>query len=267
MPKNIANLKDWTLHQLFKRLEQEIEMYCERAKSWPKFNPNGGDQNRFLPLRRVETLEEALRETKGVGKVEMVLDLRSEDNMDTDVQGAKTVEWRKVERGGKEIPVWKFGQTLRTFTIAPPKSTTSINTKNHNLDDDSAAKTEREDSGSPPIQHRFLDTIKSQLDSTISLFDRRLMREAQSSATSSTSSAIASFEKEEGEEPATSQEGEIYVFYSPAHRSVADSHSPRDVPAGVGNEEETALRMRRDLVDLWISCWRIGLWKGEGWEE
>jgi hypothetical protein len=266
MPKNIANLKDWTLHQLLKRLEQEVEMYCERAKSWPKLNPIGGEQNGFVPVRRVGTLEEALRESKGVSQIEMVLDLESEDNMNTDVQGAKTVEWRKVE-GGKEIPVWKFGPTLRTMTLAPAPSTTTTSANNDNQDRDRVARSEREDPDSLPTSNRFLDSIKSQLDSTISLFDRRLTRETQIPPTGSASSAIASFEKKEEEETVTSHEGEIYVFYSPAHRSVADSDSPRDAPVSGWKEEEATLRIRRDLVDLWISCWRIGLWKGEGWEE
>lgn len=272
MPKNIDRLKLSTLDQLVKRLEQEVEMWCERSKSWPKLE-GGGDLG---CLRRVGTVEEAFEEEKGrQGQVEMVLDLREGDSGGDEGKEEKVVDWRKVVKGKgeaweKEIPVYRFGRLLRQVVSTPATRSipaTSIREDGLSLAVEGAAPR----AGEEEVRNDRVAAIMSRLDDTIALFERRSAREAKRSietpsATLRTTAGRTSLEEKSREK------GEVYVFYSPtsSSRKRPLSQDGSDT-AGATKENdrdlETINRMKRDFVDLWTSCWRIGLWKGEGWEE
>ncbi|GAA5915170.1 uncharacterized protein JCM6883_001755 [Sporobolomyces salmoneus] len=267
MPKNLQNLQDWTLYQLLKRVEQETELFCERAKSWPKLNSlsSGG----FSPLRTVKTVEEAL-EASELGQVEMVLYL-SETKQDSGDVEEKVAEWRKIKRGvgsEKEIPVWRLGDILR-FVPTPPSSTTSATSRSTASLDQEKATLQSPETSAPTGQNSILDSIKSRLDSTISLFERRGARDAlkQTTLTSASATGYPSLSPSSSSstpkpESVSPERGDIYVFSSPPKR-LEQAKTLQEVEK---KDLETITRMRRDLVDLWISCWRIGLWKGQGWE-
>ena len=268
MPKNVQNLKEWTLHQLVKRLEQEVEMYCERAKSWPKLKVNGEGGSRFLPVRRMRTVEEALNLREEAGQIEMVLDFREVN----EIEGGnddKIILWkrRKEEGGqGKEFAVWKFGQTLRTIVDLPntSKATTASPSPSSSTDPSTLVTT---DSGTRHSSSS-LDSIKFQLDAMISLFERRLARHS----TESSSEAVSPTEsKSQGQgtniESQDGGEEKVYVFHSPSPASTSCSLDIEAAEDFVNEDVDTITRMKKDLVELWISCWRIGLWNGNGWEE
>ncbi|GAA5838605.1 hypothetical protein JCM3766R1_006029 [Sporobolomyces carnicolor] len=267
MPKNTQNLMDWTVHQLIKRVEQEVEMYCERAKSWPKL----GTAPRFSPIARVRTLEQALECCDG-GQIEMVLDL-SVPRVLEEASEEAVVAWRKVTADGKsvkEVPVWRLGGIIRSLAI--PGSAASATTNRSET-----ATTEEADSRAPEAVSTkasagdaqsqpdlILDEIKSRLDSTISLFERRNGRLAVESEPSTPGQPGATcVMPSPGASAQEENPYDFYVFRTPARLSArtttTDSAGAKDL--------ETARRMSQDLVDLWISCWRIGLWSGQGWAE
>jgi len=271
MPKDLKSLREYTEYQLVKRVEQEIEMYCDRAKSWPTVMGVEG----FEPIRRVGDMKDVEKEGQ---RVEMALDLRSHGEADGEV-----VEWIGVRRergrgGEREVPVWKIGGVVRRVVVPPDRIASSVASwilSKEELEVDATALGHTEASESKQDETRtrhdpdsptsaiqvagppVLDSMKRHLDSTIALFHRRHRRISSSSATvGSTSTPIAQDPPSKVNEQ---EKGGIYVFYSPSptHPSLDEEQK---------QEVELVRRMKKDLVDLWISCWRIGLWKGEGWE-
>ncbi|GAA5857829.1 hypothetical protein JCM5353_005862 [Sporobolomyces roseus] len=271
MPKDLKSLREYTEYQLVKRVEQEIEMYCERAKSWRTLIGVEG----FEPIRRVGDMKDVEKEGH---RVEMALDLSSHGEED-----GKIVEWIRVRRGGegegeREVPVWKIGGVVRRVVV-PPQKTTSSHTSSGLQSEETATasdpvkapgvghgetSTEEDlDSQDSTIQvagSPVLDLMKCHLDLTISLFHRRRAR--LTSAALAVDSAFTTIKTNQDLASRINIEGqgggEMYVCYSPAipSESVIEEEQEREV---IG-------RMKKDLVDLWIACWRIGLWKGEGWE-
>ncbi|GAA5947862.1 hypothetical protein JCM3765_001116 [Sporobolomyces pararoseus] len=269
MPKNVQNLKEWTLHQLVKRLEQEVEMYCERAKSWPKLSPSRSGGSQFLPVRRVKTVEEALQIPEGAGQIEMVLDL-SELNETEESRDDRVVQWKRCEAEdgqGTEIAIWKLGQILRNVVNLPsiPRTTTISTTSVESTNNSALAL---DDSGTKQTSSS-LDSVNSHLDAMISLFERRLARDPANPTINATSRTRSNFQGRETN--VESQEGggggEIYVFYSPSQSPTSFPLEPKASNKVDNRDSNTKIRIKKDLVDLWISCWRIGLWNGNGWED
>ena len=265
MPKDLEGLKEYTEYQLIKRVEQEIDMYCERAKSWPILK----SLVEFRPIRRVRDLGEI--EKEGGGRVEMVLDLR-------DGEG-DVVEWMEARRGEgegdvveRQVPIWRIGGIVRRIIVppstnsrshAPSRPSPSDVAGNSSSESSDRLETRTEEDKASSQESTIdsaqntpvLDSIRFCLDSTIALFDRRTAPTAIDSTSASTST-LTNHDRDSRDD--ADGEGAIYVFYSPS--------SPLN-PVEEDTSREVVVRMKKDLVDLWIACWRIGLWKGEGWEE
>ena len=274
MPKDLEGLKEYTEYQLIKRVEQEIDMYCERAKSWPILKSSV----EFRPIRRVRDLGEI--EKEGGGRVEMVLDLR-------DGEG-DVVEWMEARRGEgegdvveRQVPIWRIGGIVRRIIVPPstnsrshapsrpsPSDVDLVTSVSGNSSSESSDRLEtrtEEDKASSQestidsAQNTpILDSIRFRLDSTIALFDRRGGARVLTTAPTAIDSTSASTSTSTNHDRDSKDEGAIYVFYSP---------SPLNPVEEERTSREVVVRMKKDLVDLWIACWRIGLWKGEGWEE
>ncbi|GAA6012756.1 hypothetical protein JCM11491_002551 [Sporobolomyces phaffii] len=265
MPKNVAALRDWTATQLARRVGQEVEMYCERAKSWPKLDTKRGGErgtsglgSEWTPIRRFRTVDE-IDNSPETGEVEMVLDLGASEE-------GRVVEWRKRVRrdGAQETPVWKIGGFLRSAVVSPPsrsKPGPEPDTAAYEARIKSEDSTRNDNGVSPQDRDGLVGSIETHLDSTISLFERRRAREASGATLQTPNDQSGTATRADADE-----RGEIYVFYSPRALEITRRH---DVERSAEEERDakTVARMRRDLVDLWISCWRIGLWTGQGWDE
>lgn len=241
-------------------------MYCERAKSWPKL----GTAPRFSPIARVRTLEQAL-ECGDEGQIEMILDL-SVPRVLEEASEKGVVTWRKVTADGrsiKEVPVWRLGGIIRSLATpwsAAPSTTNWTETATTEEVDSSTSEAVSTKASAGDAQSQtdlILNSIKSRLDSTILLFERRNGRLEIGSEPSTPDQLGATSGMPSGASAQEENPCDFYVFRTPARLSArtktTDSTGAKDL--------EAARRMSQDLVDLWISCWRIGLWSGQGWAE
>ncbi|GAA5941428.1 uncharacterized protein JCM15063_006098 [Sporobolomyces koalae] len=246
MPRNVQALQQYTESQLVLRVAQEIEMFCERAKSWPRMTTMATP---FEPIERQQTLELVPDERR---QVEMILDLTTSTTSPTTEAYTETVvNWLEVPGGEKQVPVWRLGGSIWNAVLAPV-SVRAPNLMTRTTNEPATRTSANPTSlGDPDHSTELLRSITDTLDSTISLFERRRARILEPAATTDLPS-------EATQEPRPSAaQGKIYVFYSPR---AAESRSSDDA------SDDSIVRIKRDLVDLWISCWRIGLWRGEAWK-
>ncbi|GAA5831568.1 hypothetical protein JCM11251_000751 [Rhodosporidiobolus azoricus] len=232
--------------QLARRVAQEVEMFVERAKSWPVVSKRDLAEP---PVSRMteEEWEAELRELEKAPadkarrkrRVVAVLDLSSSPSSPSTRPSRNYPIF-----SGRSIPSYRLPSFFADVRLPPSAlpSTVSPDT-------------------APPASKILIADIRSRLDELIKVWQQRATRNSLSNASSSlAASSTLSPPTPPSNTPLPS--GDVYVLCTPALPSSS-------VDFGIANSPEDAIRRRQaeDVVPLLVALKRCSLWNGEAWED
>ncbi|GAA5916467.1 hypothetical protein JCM6882_006466 [Rhodosporidiobolus microsporus] len=233
--------------QLARRAVQEVDMFAERAKSWPISGEGGLAE---CPVRRMTReeweaeLKELAKQSGGTGSRRRqpvaVLNLSPLDE-----SSGSPLTTLLTTSDKRSVPSYRLANFFADVFLPPstlPSSTPS-------------------DSPPSSASETLLSDIRTRLDFIVSLWRRRAERSNPPSSTPASPPSSSPSSSPSPLPSSTKPAADIYLLTTP--HPVLTSTAPGEPEAP---EEALRRRQAEDAVPLLVALRRCSLWTGEGWE-
>ncbi|GAA5995959.1 hypothetical protein JCM11641_005351, partial [Rhodosporidiobolus odoratus] len=247
-----SSAADHVASLLARRVVQEVEMFAERAKSWPgPPSSAGAEDTGFCPVRRLSkgAWDEERQKLDAAGRGNEMSAVAAVLDLSLPTTGAEQPFVTTVLVEGRRAPVYHLASFFANIRLPPSLLASSIPSAPSSSAPTSATEA-------------LFETIRKALDGVVDLWERRRTRTFTrvSDQNSPTSPPIP---------PSSRETYSAYLIYAPtSSRQSASSFqaSSSESPAAKSPTAQLRRRQADDIVPLLVALRRCIVWLGEDGE-